>query len=226
MTQRSPERDHGVVRRQERPADAGGGVHSVAEWDARYASTEQVWSGLPNTALAAEAAGLTPGRALDVGCGEGADAVWLAAHGWDVTALDVSQVALQRAMRHARDAGVEVRWLQSTLVSAPVQPGTFDLVSAMYPALQRTVSNEAENMLMDAVAPGGVLLVVHHADVDTEQAKAHGFDPADYVSPADVAALLDQDWQVEIDQRRPRDTTTGAGARHTHDVVLHARRLR
>jgi SAM-dependent methyltransferase len=201
-------------------------VHSVAEWDARYAGTEQVWSGLPNTALAAEAAGLTPGRALEVGCGEGADAVWLAAHGWDVTALDVSQVALQRAMRHARDAGVEVRWLQSTLVSVPAQPGAFDLVSAMYPALQRTVSNEAENMLMDAVAPGGVLLVVHHADVDTGQAKAHGFDPADYVSPADVAALLDQDWQVEIDQRRPRDTTTGAGAHHTHDVVLRARRLR
>jgi SAM-dependent methyltransferase len=199
-------------------------VHSAAEWDARYAGAEQVWSGLPNTALAAEAAGLAPGRALDVGCGEGADAVWLAARGWDVTALDVSQVALQRAMRHAHDAGVEARWLQSTLVGAPVQPGTFDLVSAMYPALRRTVGNEAENMLMDAVAPGGVLLVVHHADVDTEQAKAHGFDPADYVGPADVAALLDQDWQVEIDWRRPRATTTGAGAHHTLDAVLRARR--
>lgn len=65
-----------------------------------------MWSGLPDTALAAEAAGLTPGRALDIGCGEGADAVRIAAHGWDVTALDVSQIALQRAMRHARDAGV------------------------------------------------------------------------------------------------------------------------
>jgi SAM-dependent methyltransferase len=204
----------------------GTGVDSVAQWDARYASAEQVWSGLPNTALVAEVAGLTPGRALDVGCGEGADAVWLAEHGWDVTALDVSQVALERAASHADDAGVQVRWMLGALVGAPIPAGTFDLVSALYPALRRTPTNEAEGVLLGAVAAGGVLLVVHHADVDSEQAKAHGFDPADYVSPADVAALLGQDWQVAFDERRPRDTTTGAGAHHTHDVVLRARRLR
>jgi SAM-dependent methyltransferase len=181
-----------------------------------------VWSGQPNTALVAEVAELTPGRALDVGCGEGADAVWLAGRGWDVTALDVSQVALERAARHARDEGVEVRWVHSALVGA----GTFDLVSAMYPALARTPTNEAEGLLLAAVAPGGVLLVVHHADVDREQAKAHGFDPEDYVSPADVAALIGPDWRVELDERRPRDTATGAGAHHTHDVVLCAERLR
>jgi SAM-dependent methyltransferase len=229
MTHGSPERspNHGATDQHQRIADAAGtGVDGVAEWDARYASAERVWSGLPNTALVAEIAGLTPGRALDVGCGEGADAVWLAEHGWDVTALDVSQVALERAARHARDAKVEVRWLHSALEGAPIQAGTFDLVSAQYPALQRTATNEAEGLLMAAVAPAGVLLVVHHADVDTDQAKAHGFDPADYVSPADVAALLGPDWQVELDERRPRDRTTGAGAHHTHDVVLHARRLR
>jgi SAM-dependent methyltransferase len=229
MTHGSPDPNpkRGAADRDQRIADAAGaGVDGVAEWEARYASAEQVWSGLPNTALVAEVVGLTPGRALDVGCGEGADAVWLAGHGWDVTALDVSQVALERATRHARDAEIEVRWMRSTLVGAPVQAGTFDLVSALYPALQRTPTNEAEGVLMAAVAPGGVLLVVHHADVDSEQAKVHGFDPADYVSPADVAALLGQDWQVELDERRPRDTTTGAGAHHTHDVVLRARRLR
>jgi SAM-dependent methyltransferase len=204
----------------------GTSVAGVTEWDARYASAEQVWSGLPNTALVAEVAGLGPGRALDVGCGEGADAVWLARHGWKVTALDVSQVALERATRHAGAAGVEVRWLHSALVGAPVQPGGFDLVAALYPALLRTPAGEAEGVLMAAVAPGGVLLVVHHADVDSEQAKAHGFDPADYVSPADVAARLGEDWLVDFDERRPRDTKTGAGAHHTHDVVLRARRLR
>ena len=201
-------------------------MESVADWDARYASAEQVWSGLPNTALVAEVAGLTPGRALDVGCGEGADAVWLAGYGWQVTALDVSQVALDRAARHARDAQVEVQWLRSGLVEAPIRAGTFDLVCALYPALPRTPADEAERALIAAVAPGGVLLVVHHADVDTEQAKAHGFDPADYVSPADVAARLGPDWKIEFDERRPRDTRTGAGAHHTHDVVLHARRPR
>jgi SAM-dependent methyltransferase len=176
--------------------------------------------------LVGEVAELKPGRALDVGCGEGADAVWLAGQGWDVTALDVSEVALERAARHARDAGVHVQWVHAGLVDAPLPAGAFGLVSAQYPALLRTPSNDAERSLLAAVAPGGVLLVVHHADVDVDQAKAHGFDPADYVSPPDVAALLGEDWQVEVDERRPRDVRAGGGAHHTHDVVLRAQRLR
>jgi SAM-dependent methyltransferase len=200
---------------------------SMAErWDQRYASSEQIWSGQPNVALVAEVAGLAPGRALDVGCGEGADAVWLAGRGWHVTALDVSRVALERARRHARDANVEVRWVQGGLVEADLPADSFDLVSAQYAALPRTPGNHAERVLLAAVAPGGVLLVVHHADVDREQAKAHGFDPTDYVSPADVAALLDADWQVDVDEKRPRNVTTGGGAHHTHDLVLRAHRLR
>src|SRR5665811_2556995 len=79
-----------------------------AEWDRRYTDRDQLWSGQPNGALVAEVAGLTPGRVLDVGCGEGADAVWLASHGWDVTALEVSGIALARAAEHARDAGVAI----------------------------------------------------------------------------------------------------------------------
>jgi SAM-dependent methyltransferase len=199
-------------------------VNGDAEWDERYASMDQVWSGRPNGALVAEVAQLRPGRALDVGCGEGADAVWLAQQGWDVTALDVSQVALDRAAMHARHAGATVRWVHAGLVEARLPTAAFDLVSAQYPALLHTPGDDAENALLTAVAPGGTLLVVHHADVDTEQAKAHGFDPADYVSPADVGALLDDSWQVETDEKRPRDISGGAGAQHTHDVVLRARR--
>jgi SAM-dependent methyltransferase len=198
-----------------------------AEWDRRYADREQLWSGRPNGALVAEVDGLAPGRALDVGCGEGADAVWLARRGWDVTALEVSGVALERAAGHARDAGVAVRWVHAGLVEAGLPPSSFDLVSAQYPALLRTPGAAAERALLSAVAPGGVLLVVHHAGMEDHPVLDGGDDPADYVWPSMIAALLGDDWQVEVDEERPRVAPEGgAGAHHTDDVVLRARRLR
>jgi SAM-dependent methyltransferase len=214
------------VHSQQGPTGVEAAGNDSAAWDERYAGADRVWSGNPNGALVTEVAGLEPGRALDVGCGEGADAVWLARQGWDVTALDVSKVALDRAALHAQQAAARVRWLHAGLLDAPLRAGEFDLVSAQYPALLLTADHAAERALATAVAPHGVLLVVHHADIDSEQAKANGFDPADYVSPADVAALLGDDWQVEFDERRPRNVSTGAGAHHTHDVVLRARRVR
>jgi SAM-dependent methyltransferase len=197
-----------------------------AEWDGRYADLERLWSGQPNGALVAEVTGLAPGRVLDVGCGEGADAVWLARSGWDVTALDVSGVALRRAAGHAHDAGVAIRCVHAGLAEAMLPPGSFDLVSAQYPALLRTPGAAAERALLAAVAPGGVLLLVHHAGMDTQPVR-DDLDPADYVWPTMVAALLDDDWEVEVDEQRPRIAPDGgAGAHHTEDVVLRARRLR
>ncbi|MFJ3769064.1 class I SAM-dependent methyltransferase [Streptomyces sp. NPDC090082] len=198
-----------------------------AKWDDLYADRQQLWSGRPNGALVAETAGLTPGRVLDVGCGEGADAVWLARGGWDVTALEVSGVALERAAGHARDAGADVRWVHAGLAEADLPPGTFDLVSAQYPALLRTPEGSAERALLSAVAVGGTLLLVHHAGMEERPADDSGFDPADYVWPSMIAALLDDDWAVEVDEQRARVSPEGgAGAHHTEDVVLRARRLR
>jgi SAM-dependent methyltransferase len=209
-------------------ADTYAGDPAVREeWDTRYAEREQLWSGRPNGALEAEVAGLTPGRALDVGCGEGADAVWLARAGWEVTAIEVSGVALERAARHARDAGVTVRWVHAALTEAGLPPASFDLVSAQYPALLRTPDAAAERALLAAVAPGGVLLVVHHAGMETRHEHDGDFDPADYVWPSMIAALLDDDWEIEADEQRPRVAPGGgAGAHHTDDVVLRVRRLR
>ncbi|MCU1596989.1 MAG: methyltransferase type 11 [Glaciihabitans sp.] len=208
-------------------ADAPGGPRDLASvWDEKYGAADQLWSGEPNRALVDAAAALRTGRALDVGCGEGADAVWLAQRGWDVTALDISGVALDRASRHARDAGVSVRWVHAGLLEASLAAGTFDLVSAQYPVLLRTSRADAERTLLDAVAPEGVLIVVHHADFDPAHAKAQGFDPADYVAPSDVALLLDDNWQIDVNETRPRNVTTGGGAHHIQDVVLVARRLR
>ncbi|OAA20991.1 methyltransferase family protein [Frankia sp. EI5c] len=210
------------------PADGYLGDPAVrAEWDRRYAERERMWSGQPNGALVAEAAGLRPGRVLDVGCGEGADAIWLARAGWDVTAIEVSGVALERAAGHARDAGVAVRWVHGGLAEAGLPPGSFDLVSAQYPALLRTPDAAAERALLAAVAPGGLLLLVHHAGMEDREVHEGGFDPADYVWPRMVAALLDDAWEVQVDEQRPRIAPDGgAGAHHVDDLVLCARRLR
>ena len=152
----------------DRPHPRFAGDPAVREdWDRRYAGSGQLWSGRPNGALVAEVDELPPGRALDVGCGEGADAIWLAQQGWDVTALEVSGVALERAAVHAGAAGAAVRWVHAGLVEAALPPASFDLVSAMYPALLRTSDAAAERALLAAVAPGGVLLLVHHAGMET-----------------------------------------------------------
>jgi SAM-dependent methyltransferase len=196
------------------------------DWDERYLEADQMWSGEPNGSLVAVVRGLEPGRALDVGCGEGADAIWLSGLGWRVTAIDVSEVALRRAREAAGRADVAVEWLHAGLLEAALPPGGFNLVSAQYPALLRTATHDAERTLLSAVAPHGHLLVVHHADIDVEQARSHGFDPDDYVSPADVASMLDDDWEVVVDERRARNVVSGAGAGHTHDLVLHAQRMR
>ncbi|MEZ0448191.1 class I SAM-dependent methyltransferase [Cellulomonas sp. ICMP 17802] len=195
------------------------------DWDERYSAAERVWSGEPNGSLVAGVAGLTPGRVLDVGCGEGGDAVWLARQGWAVTALDVSAVALDRAAAHARDAGVAVEWVHAGLVEAGLPAGSFDLVSLQYPALLRTPTHDAERSLLDAVAPGGVLLVVHHADVDREEALSRGYDPDDYVGHQDVVDALGDGWSVEVDERRARAVPTSGQAHHHVDEVLRARRL-
>lgn len=194
------------------------------EWDERYAAADRVWSGEPNRALVREVADLRPRRALDVGCGEGADAIWLAQRGWEVTAVEVSRVALQRAQSHAAAAGLTVTWVHTGLLDAGLPNGFFDLVSAQYPALRRTPADDAERALLSAVAPGGTLLVVHHDVSDPTVSLEHGFDPSDWVGPRDVAELLGDDWHIDVNELRQRTVTGGAGARHTHDIVLRATR--
>ncbi len=197
------------------------------QWDRRYSEQQRLWSGEPNGALVAEVAGLPPGKALDVGCGEGADAVWLARSGWEVTAIDVSGVALERAASHAEDAGVKVTWVHAGLGEVELPGAPYDLVSAQYPALRRSPDSKAERALLEAVAPGGVLLFVHHAGMEEHRDDESGFDPADYVWPSMIAAMLDDRWKVEVDERRPRNVPdVGPGARHKDDLVLRARRLR
>jgi SAM-dependent methyltransferase len=198
------------------------------DWDAMYGAAEQVWSGNPNGVLVSELAGRAPGTAVDVGCGEGADAVWLARQGWQVTALDVSATALARAARQAADAGVQVDFVHAGLLDFDPRPARFDLVNVQYPGLLHE-GGRSVSALLDLVAPGGTLLFVHHAELSGHAAHDHsehtgpaGVDPADYVLPADVHAALGGDWIVEVFEERSRSVATGAGAGYTKDLVLKA----
>jgi SAM-dependent methyltransferase len=210
-------------QRHETPVDP---VAQAAEWDARYSEAQGPrWSGRPNGRLVAETVALAPGRALDVGCGEGADAIWLAVRGWVVTAIDVSDVALSRARTAAERAGVEVDWIGADALAAGVAARSFDLVSLQYPALPKAAGEDAVRTLLDAVRPHGLLLAVYH-DLDEEHRahmKARGTDPAAYVGVDDLRALLGGDFEIELHAIEPR-TDPPEGTPHVADVILRARR--
>ncbi|MGI5169687.1 SAM-dependent methyltransferase [Spirillospora sp. CA-253888] len=150
-------------------------------WDGRYSESDRMWSGRPNDMLVREITGVRPGTALDIGSGEGADSIWLAEQGWRVTAVDISQVALDRAAGAAAEAGVadRVDWQRHDL-SATFPEGAFDLVSAQY--LHAPGDMPREKILCraaDAVAPGGLLMIVGHLTVPAglqpqEQSHGHG----------------------------------------------------
>lgn len=205
---------------------AGHDAREAHEWDERYRSQagdgSHWWSGRPNGSLVAEVSDLAPGTALDVGCGEGADAIWLAARGWKVTAVDPSAVAIERARTAALDAGVDVTWVTSGLLGMAGGTGVHDLVSLQYAAI-RHAGGAVISAVLAAVAPGGTLLYVHH-DLAGVPAHGDGFDPADYVQPADVARHLDAGWEIEAHETRPRPGPQPPEARHVRDVVLRARR--
>jgi SAM-dependent methyltransferase len=202
-----------------------GAAAQAAEWDTRYGERDgAMWSGRPNGRLVDEVADLTPGRALDVGCGEGADAIWLARRGWMVTAIDISDVAVGRAREAAELARIAVDWVRGDALQTTFPARSFDLVSMQYPALPKAAGDAAVRTLLDTVRPGGLLLAVYH-DLDDHRVHmtSRGIDPADYVGAADLGQLLSDDFTVELHAVEPR-VDPPPGTPHVADVVLRARR--
>src|SRR5579859_923566 len=132
------------------------------DWDERYATTELVWGAGPNRFLVAEVDGLLPGRALDLGCGEGRNAIWLAERGWEATGVDFSEIGLAKARRLASERGVEVAWVRADLLAYQPEEGAFDLVIVMYIHLPAAQLADVMKRAGAALAPGGTLLVVGH----------------------------------------------------------------
>lgn len=178
-------------------------------WEARYRDRQQ-WSGRANPVLVDVVTDLEPGTALDLGCGEGGDAIWLAGHGWRVTAVDIARAALTRGAQHAADAGVgdRITWERHDL-SRSFPAGTFDLVSAQF--LQSPVELDRLTILRlgrDAVALGGRLLVVGHAEPPSWAPPAMR-DQAQFLQADEVLADLDlpAGWTVERADQARRDAT-------------------
>lgn len=193
-------------------------------WDDRYGSRPQLFSGNPNGVLVTELTDLTPGQALDVGCGEGADALWLARRGWLVTAVDISQVALKRAAASCADVQDRVSWKRGDLTTTPPPADAFDLICVHYFPFPRQPDHTALRGLLSAVAPGGTLLFVGHDITGLPERLDDGHVPADYYHPAEIAELLAPDWTVTVNETRPRVVPPPPGSHHTHDTVLRAHR--
>lgn len=202
----------------------------TAFWEQHYGQRERVWSGRANAVLVSRVSGLAPGSVLDLGCGEGGDAIWLAGQGWRVTAVDISETALRRARAAAAAAGVsEAIELEQHDLGTDFPGGRFDLVSAQF--LQSPVALANERILSQAakaVAPGGRLLVVWHGAMpawSTHPAPEGGFATVDDTWAATGA--VDEDWVVEEQGTHERDATGPDG--HSGvlvDNVILARRLR
>jgi SAM-dependent methyltransferase len=201
-----------------------------AFWDERYLSHTTLWSGKPNRHLVAETEQLKPGTALDVGAGEGADAIWLASRGWQVTAVDISTVALERAAGYAAKAGADIAgrisWSHQDLMEWEPPQGQYDLVSAQYLHLPAVPRQALFDHLAAAVAPGGTVLIVGHHPSDMETTMPRPKMPELFFTGDDIADRLDPaEWEIVTNAASGRTATDPEGRPVTiHDTVLRARR--
>ena len=191
------------------------------DWDRRYAGVENLWSAKPNRFLVAEVSGLEPGRALDLACGEGQNAIWLATRGWDVAGVDFSEIAIAKAQARAEREGIAVEFAVADLLEYEPAAGAYDLVLLLYlhlaPQERRLVLERASA----ALAPGGTLLLIGHDLLNMTEGVGGPSDPTIHVTPDQVAGEL-PGLEVEKAERVYRDV---AGEdRPAIDALVRARR--
>jgi SAM-dependent methyltransferase len=198
----------------------------AADWDERYSGRELVWGAEPNRFVAAELEGQAPGRVLDVACGEGRNALWLAARGWQATGVDFSAAAVARGRRLAAQAGAALDLQVGDVVRDPLPAGPFDAVVVAYlqlPAEQRaTVLRKA----FAVTAPGGLLIVVAHDSSNLEHGHGGPQDPTVLYSPEDVVGDLAGAAGVVVERAEvvQRPVQVESGERIALDALVRARR--
>lgn len=196
-------------------------------WEDHYADTEPGPAGTPSPYLAEALDGLRPGTVLDAGCGTGGDALWLAQHGWDVTAVDVSPTAIRHAHRSAAEvdpaAAERISWLASDLMSWD-PPQRFDAVVSQY-VHPDAPFDAFVHRLASAVVPGGTLLVVGHDHRDSH-ASAHAPHDASIGTAAVTSALDPAEWEIATAETRVRRVPRAGSHVELVDTVVSAHRRR
>lgn len=194
-----------------------------AAWDQRYSGSGLVWGTGPNRFLTAEVSALPPGRAIDLGTGEGRNAIWLAERGWQVTAVDFSAAGLARAARLATERGVNVDWVQADLLGYQPTPGGYDLVLIAYIQLSAADLAGVFRAAATAVAPGGTLVVIGHDRDNITRGYGGPQDPDRLYTPAAVTAELGG-LVIRRAEQVLRPVTTDNGEQTAIDTLVRAER--
>jgi len=196
----------------------------AADWDARYATDELIWTAEPNRWLVETFAELPPGIALDLGAGEGRNALWLARRGWDVTAVDFSAEAIRKGravqVAHAPETVPRITWVSADLRSYVPAPRSSSAVVVMYihlPGVQRRALVRAA---VDALAVGGVLLLVGHDLTNLTEGVGGPSDPEVLFTAADVVADLAGLVGLEIRRGDRVGRPVGADGRVALDALV------
>jgi 2-polyprenyl-3-methyl-5-hydroxy-6-metoxy-1,4-benzoquinol methylase len=176
------------------------------DWNARYAADE-LWPVEPNVYVAEVVPDLPGGRALDLACGEGRNAIWLAQRGWEVTAVDFASVAVDRARTRAGDAGVDIQFAVADLLSYEMQASAFDFVLLCFLQLPDHERRDVWARAADAVAPGGTLLVIGHDTRNVTEGTGGPKDASVCYTADDIVAVVGKTLRIAEahDVLRPRD---------------------
>jgi SAM-dependent methyltransferase len=193
------------------------------DWDRRYAKVENLWSAKPNRFLVAEVESLAPGRALDLACGEGQNAIWLASLGWRVDAVDYSPVAIAKARARSERDGVDVAFEETDLVEYEPQPAAYDLILLLYLHLPAEEHRLVLTRAARALAPGGTLVLLGHDLLNATEGIGGPSDNSLLYTPDDIAGELGG-LEIEKAERVLRDVA--GSERPAIDCLVRARRQR
>jgi 2-polyprenyl-3-methyl-5-hydroxy-6-metoxy-1,4-benzoquinol methylase len=194
-------------------------------WNERYEAADLVWTAGPNQTFADEVGGLEPGTALDLAAGEGRNAIWLAKQGWAATAVDFSDVALDKARQLAEASQVEIETIVADVTTHVPPDGAYDLVAVIYLHLPDAERRLVHQRAAAAVAPGGTMIVLGHDTTNLTDGHGGPQDASVLYTPDDVVSDLEgTGLTVTKAERVHRTVTTPDGDRTAIDALVVARR--